>query len=180
VGPRRTRGRSRSGRAFQRHISITARCTSCRTGLWCWAANDLHCDARRHRRGCGKHVLCEKPYVSTWPRADRMIEACPRAKVKLMYARNCASPPSTCGSSSSSTRRARHDPPVKQCEKARRATRGLVLGRASQRRRRDDDMGCHAIEFFRWLLGGPHGGRPPSAASTPTWEPTSRGQDPGR
>jgi len=33
--------------------------------------------------GSGKHVLCEKPLEVTLERADRMIEACRKAKVKL-------------------------------------------------------------------------------------------------
>ena len=35
------------------------------------------------------------------------------------------------------------------------------------------DMGCHAVEFFRWMLGGASPvARPGSPASTPRWART--------
>jgi len=55
------------------------------------------------RGGAGKHVVCEKPLCLNLSEADRMIEACRRAGVKLMYAKNSASRRNTCGSSNCST-----------------------------------------------------------------------------
>src|SRR5262245_15663739 len=48
--------------------------------------NDLHCEATVTAAAAGKHVLCEKPLCLNLAEADRMIEACKKAKVKLMYA----------------------------------------------------------------------------------------------
>ena len=49
--------------------------------------NDLHCcDAVVGAAAAGKHVVCEKPLCLNLAEADRMIDACKKAKVKLMYA----------------------------------------------------------------------------------------------
>src|SRR4029077_15514452 len=48
--------------------------------------NDLHCEAAVLAAAAGKHVICEKPLCLNPAEADRMIDACRRAKVKLMYA----------------------------------------------------------------------------------------------
>src|SRR5262249_16911701 len=48
--------------------------------------NDLHCEATVAAAAAGKHVVCEKPLCLNLAEADRMIDACKKAKVKLMYA----------------------------------------------------------------------------------------------
>src|SRR5438105_4929503 len=48
--------------------------------------NDLHCRVTVDAAAAGKHVVMEKPLCLNLSDADRMIEACRRAKVKLMYA----------------------------------------------------------------------------------------------
>src|SRR5437879_10028557 len=48
--------------------------------------NDLHCEATVAAAAAGKHIVCEKPLCLNLTEADRMIEACEKAKVKLMYA----------------------------------------------------------------------------------------------
>src|SRR5215471_8918969 len=48
--------------------------------------NDLHCEATVAAAQAGKHVVCEKPLCLNLAEADRMIDACRRAAVKLMYA----------------------------------------------------------------------------------------------
>jgi len=48
--------------------------------------NDLHCRITLDAAAAGKHVVMEKPLCLNLAEADRMIEACRRAKVKLMYA----------------------------------------------------------------------------------------------
>jgi hypothetical protein len=50
------------------------------------APNDLHCQIALDAAAAGKHVVMEKPLCLNLAEADRMIEACRRAKVKLMYA----------------------------------------------------------------------------------------------
>src|SRR5262249_21903714 len=48
--------------------------------------NDLHLDACVAAAQAGKHVVCEKPLCLNLAEADQMIDACKKAKVKLMYA----------------------------------------------------------------------------------------------
>src|SRR5262245_24851348 len=150
--------------------------------------NDLHCDATVAAAAAGKHVVCEKPLCLNLAEADRMIDACRRAGVLLMYAEELCFTPKYVRLKQlidEGALGAVHL--VKQCEKhdgphagwfwdVRRSGGGVTM-----------DMGCHAVEFFRWLLGGPltlpsppsvggegrvRGARPRSAASTPTWAPT--------
>lgn len=45
----------------------------------------------------GKHVVCEKPLYLNLAEADRMIQARRAAGVKLMYAEELCSRPSTSG-----------------------------------------------------------------------------------
>src|SRR3954470_12103376 len=47
--------------------------------------NDLHCEATVAAAQAGKHVVCEKPLCLNLAEADRMISACTKAGVKLMY-----------------------------------------------------------------------------------------------
>src|SRR6516165_3171986 len=48
--------------------------------------NELHCEATVAAAQANKHVVCEKPLCLNLAEADRMIDACRRAAVKLMYA----------------------------------------------------------------------------------------------
>ena len=48
--------------------------------------NHLHCDMTVAAARSGKHVVVEKPLCLNLAEADRMIEACREAHVKLMYA----------------------------------------------------------------------------------------------
>src|SRR5436189_255658 len=48
--------------------------------------NALHGEYTELAAAAGKHVVCEKPLCLNLDEADRMIEACRKAKVKLMYA----------------------------------------------------------------------------------------------
>jgi len=48
--------------------------------------NDLHCRIALDAAAAGKHVVMEKPLCLNLAEADRMIEACRQANVKLMYA----------------------------------------------------------------------------------------------
>ena len=48
--------------------------------------NDLHCQVTLAAAAAGKHIVLEKPMGLNLAEADRMLAACQKAKVKLMYA----------------------------------------------------------------------------------------------
>jgi len=122
--------------------------------------NDLHCEATITAAQAGKHVVCEKPLCLNLAEADKMIDACRRAGVKLMYAEELCFTPKYVRLKQLIDEGALGTVQlVKQCEKhdgphaawfwdMQRSGGGVTM-----------DMGCHAIEFFRWLLGGPSGGK---------------------
>jgi predicted dehydrogenase len=120
--------------------------------------NDLHCDATIAAAAAGKHVICEKPLCLNLEEADRMIDACRKAKVKLMYAEELCFTPKyvrlkklvdegALGTIHLVKQSEKHDGPhAGWFWDTKRSGGGVTM-----------DMGCHAIEFFRWLLGGPNG-----------------------
>jgi predicted dehydrogenase len=124
------------------------------------APNDLHCAITEHAAAAGKHVICEKPLCVNLTEADRMISACRRAKVKLMYAEELCFAPKYVRLKQLLDSGALGEPTlVKQSEKhdgphaahfwdVQRSGGGVTM-----------DMGCHAIEFFRWMLARPGGPR---------------------
>jgi predicted dehydrogenase len=120
--------------------------------------NDLHCEYTELAAAAGKHIICEKPMAMTLAEADRMIAAAARAKVKLMYAEELCFTPKYVRLKRLLDEGALGRPYLlKQSEKhdgphaawfwdVNRSGGGVAM-----------DMGCHAIEFFRWLLGKPVG-----------------------
>jgi myo-inositol 2-dehydrogenase/D-chiro-inositol 1-dehydrogenase len=122
--------------------------------------NDTHCPITLDAAAAGKHVVCEKPLCVTLADADRMIEACRRAKVHLMYAEELCFTPKYVRMKQLLDEGALGAPTlVKQSEKhdgphaphfwdVNRSGGGVTM-----------DMGCHAIEFFRWILGSSAGKR---------------------
>jgi myo-inositol 2-dehydrogenase / D-chiro-inositol 1-dehydrogenase len=116
--------------------------------------NDLHCEATEAAASAGKHVICEKPLCANLAEADRMIAACRSAGVKLMYAEElCFTPKYVRAKELADEGALGEIYLVKQSEKhngphapwfwdVQRSGGGVAL-----------DMGCHAIEFFRWILG---------------------------
>lgn len=140
--------------------------------------NDLHCEATVAAAGAGKHIVLEKPMCLNLPEADRMLDACRRARVKLMYAEELCFAPKYVRLKQLLDSGALGEPVLlKQSEKhdgphaahfwdVNRAGGGVTM-----------DMGCHAIEFFRWLLG-----RPPICSvyaqmSTQVHQRKTRGED---
>jgi myo-inositol 2-dehydrogenase/D-chiro-inositol 1-dehydrogenase len=119
--------------------------------------NDLHCQMTLDAAAAGKHVVCEKPLTVNLDEADRMIEACRSAGVKLMYAEELCFAPKYVRLKQLLDSGALGEPTLlKQSEKhggphaahfwnVDRAGGGVTM-----------DMGCHAIEFFRWMLGRPN------------------------
>lgn len=118
------------------------------------APNDLHARITFDAAAAGKHVVCEKPLCLSLAEADRMIEACRGAGVKLMYAEELCFAPKYVRLKQLLDSGALGEPVLlKQSEKhdgphaahfwdVARAGGGVAM-----------DMGCHAVEFFRWLLG---------------------------
>jgi predicted dehydrogenase len=118
--------------------------------------NDLHCEFTELAAAAGKHVICEKPLCMNLDEADRMIAACKRGAVKLMYAEELCFTPKYVRLKRLLDEGALGKPyMIKQCEKhdgpharwfwdVKRSGGGVTM-----------DMGCHAFEFFRWLLGKP-------------------------
>jgi myo-inositol 2-dehydrogenase / D-chiro-inositol 1-dehydrogenase len=116
------------------------------------APNFTHCDITVRAAQAGKHVVVEKPFCLNLDEADRMIAACEKAGVKLMYAEELCFTPKYVRLKKLLDDGALGRPVMfKQCEKhdgphaehfwdVERSGGGVTM-----------DMGCHAIQFFRWL-----------------------------
>ncbi len=118
------------------------------------APNNTHCDICLKAAAAGKHIVVEKPLCMNLAEADLMINACKKAKVKLMYAEELCFTPKYVRLKSLLDEGALGKPILlKQSEKhdgphadhfwdVERSGGGVTM-----------DMGCHAIQFFRWLNG---------------------------
>lgn len=118
--------------------------------------NHLHCQVTVDAARAGKHIVLEKPMCLNLGEADQMLAACREAKVKLMYAEELCFAPKYVRLKQLLDSGALGDPVLlKQSEKhdgphaphfwdVNRSGGGVTM-----------DMGCHAIEFFRWMLGRP-------------------------
>lgn len=117
------------------------------------APNDLHCQMTVDAAAAGKHVVVEKPLCLTLQEADRMIDACRNANVKLMYAEELCFAPKyvrlkqlldegALGAPTLIKQSEKHDGPhAPHFWDVQRSGGGVTM-----------DMGCHAIAFFRWML----------------------------
>lgn len=118
--------------------------------------NDRHAEAALAAAAARKHVVCEKPLCRTLEEADRMIAACEEAGVLLMYAEELLFAPKYVRAKTLVDEGAIGRPfLVKQSEEhdgphmpwfwdVERSGGGVLL-----------DMGCHSIEYGRWILGKP-------------------------
>lgn len=118
--------------------------------------NDLHCEAVVAAARAGKHIVIEKPFCLSLAEADAMLAAARSANVKLMYAEELCFAPKYVRLKQLLDSGALGEPTlIKQSEKhdgphaphfwdVERSGGGVLM-----------DMGCHAIEFFRWMLGRP-------------------------
>jgi myo-inositol 2-dehydrogenase/D-chiro-inositol 1-dehydrogenase len=116
------------------------------------APNFAHCETTVKAARAGKHVVVEKPLCLNLAEADRMIGACAEAGVKLMYAEELCFTPKYVRLKQLLDDGVLGDPVLfKQSEKhdgphaahfwdVDRSGGGVTM-----------DMGCHAIQFFRWL-----------------------------
>jgi myo-inositol 2-dehydrogenase / D-chiro-inositol 1-dehydrogenase len=119
------------------------------------APNDLHCDIAVAAFDAGKHVVMEKPLALNLAEADRMIAAAQSASRYLMYAEELCFAPKYVRLKALLDSGALGTPTlIKQAEKhdgphaahfwdVERSGGGVTM-----------DMGCHAIQFFRWMLPG--------------------------
>jgi predicted dehydrogenase len=116
--------------------------------------NHLHCDATLRAASAGKHVVVEKPMALSLAECDRMIAACAEASVMLGYAEELCFAPKyvrlkalvdegALGRVHLVKQSEKHDGPHSAWFYDTRKSGGGVTM----------DMGCHAIEFFRWILG---------------------------
>ncbi|MCX5653618.1 MAG: Gfo/Idh/MocA family oxidoreductase [Planctomycetota bacterium] len=118
--------------------------------------NHLHCQVVVDAAAAGKHVVIEKPFCLNLAEADRMLAACRKAGVKLMYAEELCFAPKyvrlkqlldsgALGKPTLIKQSEKHDGPhAAHFWDVERSGGGVTM-----------DMGCHAIEFFRWMLGRP-------------------------
>lgn len=118
--------------------------------------NHLHCQVVLDAAAAGKHVVIEKPLCLNLGEADHMINACRSARVKLMYAEELCFAPKyvrlkqlldsgALGKPTLLKQSEKHDGPhAAHFWDVERSGGGVTM-----------DMGCHAIEFFRWMLGRP-------------------------
>jgi myo-inositol 2-dehydrogenase / D-chiro-inositol 1-dehydrogenase len=116
--------------------------------------NDLHCEVTCLAAEARKHVIVEKPMAPSLAECDRMIAACDRTGVLLGYAEELCFTPKyvrlkqlvdegALGKVHLVKQSEKHDGPhASWFYDTRRSGGGVTF-----------DMGCHAIELFRWLLG---------------------------
>ncbi len=116
--------------------------------------NYLHAEATVAAAKAGKHVICEKPLCMNLAEADRMIHTCKEKRVKLMYAEELCFAPKylrlkqlvdegALGTVYLVKQSEKHDGPHADWFWDVEVSGGGVTM----------DMGCHAFEFFRWMLG---------------------------
>jgi len=118
--------------------------------------NDLHCQVVVNAARAGKHVIIEKPLCLSMDEADLMIETAQKAGVLLMYAEELLFAPKYVRAKKLIDEGAIGKPFLaKQSEEhpgphmpwfwdVNRSGGGVML-----------DMGCHSIEYTRWVLGKP-------------------------
>ncbi|MCC3372325.1 Gfo/Idh/MocA family protein [Cohnella sp. REN36] len=117
--------------------------------------NFLHAEAAIKAANAGKHVIVEKPLAVTLEEADEMIAASRRNGRLLMYAEELAFAPKFERVRSLVQEGAIGDIyMMRKCEKHSGPHSGwfwdidLAGGGVLM------DLGCHAIAWFRWMLGG--------------------------
>ena len=116
--------------------------------------NDGHCDSAVRAAVAGKHVVVEKPMALSLAECDRMIAACDRAGVMLGYAEElCFAPKYVRLKALVDEGALGLVHLVKQSEKHDGPHADWFFDTARSGGGVTMDMGCHAVEFFRWMLG---------------------------
>jgi predicted dehydrogenase len=128
--------------------------------------NYLHCEAVLAAAEAKKHIVLEKPMAMNLAECDRMIDACRAAGVKLMYAEELCFAPKYVRLKQLLDAGALGKPYlVKQAEKHDGPHSAWFWDVNLSGGGVTFDMGCHAFEFFRWLMSGPSCDRRPKATS---------------
>ncbi len=116
--------------------------------------NDLHCEVTLAAAAAGKHVFVDKPLALSLSECNRMIEACRKAGVVLMYGENLCFAPKYVRAKALADEGALGDVYyVRQLEShygphsdwfwdVARSGGGVLM-----------DMGCHSIAYCRWVFG---------------------------
>lgn len=115
--------------------------------------NFLHATATLKAAAAARHIIIEKPLAVTLEEADIMIDACKKAGVKLMYAEELCFAPKYervrkmvndggVGKVYMLKQGEKHSGPHSDWFYNKELSGGGVLM----------DMGCHAVEWFRWML----------------------------
>src|SRR5580765_4149998 len=125
------------------------------------APNSLHAQMTKDAAAAGKHIVCEKPLSMTIAEGEEMIAAAKKHGVLLMYGEELLFTPKylkvkemadagAFGKIYLVKQSEKHDGPHSPWFwDVNRSGGGVTM-----------DMGCHAIEFFRWMLGKAPGQRP--------------------
>jgi predicted dehydrogenase len=120
------------------------------------APNVFHYSIAVDSAAAGKHVVMEKPFCLNLQEADLLVKTFKQANLKLMYAEELCFAPKYVRLKQLLDQGALGVPIlIKQSEKhdgphaphfwdVEQSGGGVTM-----------DMGCHAIEFFRWMLGRP-------------------------
>jgi predicted dehydrogenase len=118
--------------------------------------NDLHREVVVAAAQAGKHVILEKPIAHTLEDADAMIAACKEHKVKLMYAETICFSPKYVRAKQLVAENAIGDLYMaKQGEKHSGPHSGWFYDVSRSGGGALMDMGCHGIEWARWMFGKP-------------------------
>lgn len=140
--------------------------------------NHLHAEAALAAARAGKHILCEKPLCRTLEEADQMIDACRQGGVLLLYAEElCFAPKYVRAKQLAAEGALGKVFLVKQSEEhfgphspwfwdINRSGGGVLL-----------DMGCHSIEFARWVFGKPKVKSVFASMNTHVHSDKTRGED---
>jgi myo-inositol 2-dehydrogenase/D-chiro-inositol 1-dehydrogenase len=140
--------------------------------------NDLHCEVTVAAAQVGKHVICEKPLCTTLDEADQMIAACKSAGVLLLYAEELLFAPKYVRAKQLVDDGALGDVfLIKQSEKhsgphtpwfwdISRSGGGAMM-----------DMGCHGVEYARWVLGRPKAKSVYAHLGNYVWKERTKGED---
>src|SRR6476620_4128939 len=140
--------------------------------------NFLHAEATLKAAAAGKHIIIEKPLAVTLEEADAMISACKKAGVKLMYAEELCFAP--------------------KYERVRQMVNEGAIGKVYMLKQSEKhsgphtdwfydikfsgggvimDMGCHAIGWFRWMLGNAKAKSVYASMSTVLHTERTKGED---